>query len=47
MSDTVSQSADLDSQDVRRDADFFAMLERVSFQAGVMVGAEARDAEQA
>jgi hypothetical protein len=47
MSDTVSQSADLDSQDVRRDADFFAMLERVSFQAGVMVGAEALDTEQA
>ena len=45
--DTVSQSADLDSQDVRRDADFFAMLERVSFQAGVMVGAEALDTEQA
>jgi hypothetical protein len=46
MSDTVAQSADLDSQDVKRDADFFSMLERVSFQAGVMMGAEALDAEQ-
>jgi hypothetical protein len=47
MSDTVTQSADLDSQDVRQDADFFSMLERASFQAGVMVGAETLDAEQA
>src|SRR3954447_17479331 len=44
MSDTSQQ--DLDLKTLTADSDLSGLLERVSFSAGVMVGAEALSAEQ-
>ena len=46
MSDTITQTAALDFRTLTADADYASTLERVSFETGIMVGAETLHAEQ-
>ena len=46
MADSTTDLVDPDIKALTADGDFAATLERVSFEAGIMLGAEALDAEQ-